>query len=211
MKTFPTLLAAAFLFSFSACSRVHIANAWKAPGGDHGRLRKIMVTAASGNDSLNARIESRLVAHLHFLGYEAVSGSLAYRHTVIATGEEETMRTMVADSIDAVLTVALLNWKIEKKEMPEDLWCSPYNNYNRQFWCYETAIAKKTDASGYYDSRHAYMWEFNFYRASNQQLRYCVRTGKARLQKAKQNSDAFSDLVLSDMVWQEVVHKQNRN
>ncbi|RZJ34568.1 MAG: hypothetical protein EOO51_08885 [Flavobacterium sp.] len=202
------LVIAAAVATCSGCSGAFVTGAWKTTDINSYNPKKILVlaTVEPGNDSLRNVLEQKVERRLHYLSYKAASSGMTYGSRAFDLENESAMTArMATDSVDAVITITLLNWKIERKAMPEDLWCSPYNNYNRMFWCYQGAITKRVGSPSYFSPQASYFWEVNLYDASTQKLLYCVRTGHTSLPLVKKNAMYCIDLIISDMVWQDVL------
>lgn len=192
--------------AMSSCAGIRLAQVRKireTPGG----VRKILVIATVGNKnaSLRQQVEECFADDLCYLGYDARPAYAdAEFAKSLALGEQAVLAKIGNDSVDAIMTIAILDWSLERKAMPEEFWCSPYNNYNRTFYCYERALESKISGNRYYDSHHVFFWEFNFYLEQDQRLVYCARTNARQFSKLMQVKE-YCDLAISDMVWQHVI------
>ena len=164
-----------------------------------------MADLGSDNGELRKRVEECFSDDLCYIGYDARTSYQSYDLSTFLEDDANISLTRIRnDSIDAIITIAVLDDRIEKKAMPEDLWCSPYNNYNRTFLCYERSVYSKLSRKGYYAPGRDYFWEFNFYLAQDEHLIYAARTNVMDLSKTTLVKE-YCDLVISDMVWQNVI------
>lgn len=162
----------------------------------------VLAVLPPSEQALQASIESHLADDLNCIGYPAVAFRAVRPDVIDYNNESATKAQLAAAGFNAVLVVTLLDAKVEKKTMPDELWCSQYNNYNRELNCYLLALQQKTSAA--FDRNRRYLWESSLFGA-DLKLVYSIRLCPGRLEKAKSDRLESFHTIIADMVWQDVL------
>ncbi|WP_415582058.1 hypothetical protein [Flavobacterium longum] len=196
-----------FLFCFcllamAGCSAVHVSRTWRAPEVVPPKKVLVLAVLPTSEQALQANIESHLADDLNCIGYPAVAFRAVSPELIDRNNASATKAQLAAAGFSAVLVVTLLDAKVEKKTMPDELWCSQYNNYNRELNCYLVSLQQKT--ADVLNPKRRYLWESSLFGA-DLKLLYSIRLCPGRLEKAKSDRLESFHTIIADMVWQDVL------
>ena len=186
----------------AGCSAVHVSKTWRAPQTLPPENILVLAVLPPSEQALQTNIESHLADDLNCIGYPAVAFRAVRPDLIDRNNESATKAQLAAAGFSAVLVVTLLDAQVEKKTMPDELWCSRYNNYNRELNCYLLALQQKT--ADVLNPKRRYLWESSLFGA-DLKLLYSIRLCPSRLEKAKSDRLESFHTIIADMVWQDVL------
>ena len=171
IQLFPGLIL--LMGMIAGCSAVRITSSWKAPDIVPQTYDKIIVLGIINNEdrSLRERMEDHLVGDLISHGCNAVSAFNQYGpKTFENLTEEQAKDKLTADGIKTVITIVLLDKKMETLYVP------PSETPQNQFWDYYQRVYDRILSPGYYQETTKFFWESNLYDLSSSKLIYSVQT-----------------------------------
>lgn len=185
----------------AGCAAVHVSKTWRAP--EVVPPTKVLVVAVlpQSEQALRTSVAAHLADDMNCIGYAAVTVN-ANDSLIDLNNESGTKMQLAAAGFSSVLVVTLLDATVEKKTMPDELWCSQYNNYNRELNCY--LLALQTKAAAPFDPKGRYLWEGSLYDA-NLKLVYSIRLCPTRLARSKAERLESFHTIIADMVWQGIL------
>lgn len=170
----------AMLMLAAGCtSTSKITSSWKAENVQPKNYNKILVLGLMNvpDRTIREKMEEHLVADLKILGYDAVCACEEFNPKAFDNmTEEAAINELKNNSIDAVLTIVLLDKQKEKNYVAGNIFYSPYGYYYNRFWEYRSTLYRRIYTPGYYVSNTKYFWESNLYDMATQQLVYSVQT-----------------------------------
>lgn len=204
-----TLLAV--LFIFSGCTSSKIINSWKSPDLQQKKYKKILVLGLlkETDNVLREKMEEHIIGDLKELGYDAVCSCVEYDPKAFNNmKEQEALKKLNAGSIDAVLTVVLLDKTKERYYVPSRMNYTPYSMYHRDWWGYYSTMYDRIYEPGYYQVDTKYFWESNFYDLETKQLLYSVQTQSFDPASTQSLAHEYGKLIVNSMVKNEVLADQ---
>lgn len=199
-------------FCCTGCGSSKITNRWKADIVPAREMKKIMVVGIihEKDRSLRAQMERHITADLRVLGYDAFSSMEVYGpESFSQMDEKEVISKLHYDSVDAVLTVVLLNKEKEKYYVPGHFYYSPYALYYDRYYPYHLAIYNRIYEEGYYVTNTHYFWESNLYMLGDQRLLYSVQTNSSDPATIRSMAHNYGRILVQDMVREGVLKDRN--
>jgi len=200
------------LFLFS-CSAISVTSVWKAPDVSPKKYNKVMVLGIVREADRNVRIqmENHLVGDLKDLGYNVFSAYQVYGPKMFQDmNEQQAMIKLVDDSVDAVVTVVLLDKQRERNYVPGRVMYSPYITYHRRVWGYYNSMYMRIEEPGYYEVTTKYFWESNFYDLSINKLLFSVQTQSFSPSSTDALAHEYGQKIIQSMVKNNVLQKQEQ-
>lgn len=202
MKSFNLLLVILLL---AACTSTRITSSWKSADSTASKsLKKILVVAVMNDKDRRIRehMESHLVASLIDNGYDAISSMEEYGpKTFSKMSEEEVLRQLHSNEIDAVITISLLDKSRERSYVPGTVTYQPsYMMYNR-FWPYYHAYYGRVYTPGYYTVNTKYFFETNLYglNGTDKDLIYSAQSEAFDPASADEMAHGYAKAIIRDM------------
>lgn len=208
MKTIKLLLLILLLFLLG-CTSVRITTYWKDSKANTSGIKKILVLGLirEADRSIQEKMENHMVNDLKELGYEALSSLSEYGPKAFANiSEAEAISKIRNNSIDAVMTIVLLDKKKERKFVPDNLYSSPGYYYYTDLWGYRSNLFNRIYQPGYYITDTRYFWESNIYAMDNQKLIYSVQTQSFDPSNTESMAHEYGQLILRNMIKQKVLN-----
>lgn len=163
----------------SGCISSKITSTWKSPDAVPRNYSKILVLGFIHpvDRTMHGDMENHFVGDLKEHGYTAISSYKEYGPKAFEKmTETEALMKIKKSTVDAVITIVLLDRKRETKYVPGQVSYAPYAyDYNR-FWGYRSSLYFRIYKPGYYVTNTKYFWESNLYDMSTQKLVYSVQT-----------------------------------
>lgn len=195
---------------FAACSSVKVTTYWKDRNTNTSSIKKILVLGLirESDRSIQEKMENHMVNDLKNLGYEAISSLSEYGPKAFdKLTEAEAISKIRNKSIDAVITIVLLDKKKERKFVPDNLYSSPGYYYYTDLWGYRTSLFNRIYQPGYYITDTKYFWESNTYSMENQKLVYSVQTQSFDATNTENVAHEYGQLIIKNMIKQKVLNK----
>jgi hypothetical protein len=192
----------------SACTTSRITSSWRDERISISKYKKIMVLGLirETDRSIQQSMENHLVDDLHSLGYNAVSSLQEFGPKAFDKMEEEqAISKLKNSSIDAVLTIVMLDKKKESKYVPGHIYYSPYGLYYNHFWGYRTTLYHRIYEPGYYVTDTKYFWESNLYDMVTQKLAYSVQTQSFDPVNSESMAHEYGKMIINNMVKEHVL------
>ena len=203
----------AALFAFTSCTSSRITSSWKSPDMQQGKYKKILVLGLLKETDylLREKMEDHIIADLRDLGYDAVCFCNEYDPKAFNNmKEQEAIQKLNAGSIDAVLTVVLLDKTKERYYIPSKMNYTPYSIYHRDWWGYYSTMYDRIYEPGYYRVDTKYFWESNFYDLEKKQLIYSAQTQSFDPASTQSLAHEYGKLIVNSMVKNEVLADQTK-
>lgn len=201
------VIAASFLLV--QCASTGIISSWKAPQTLNLQNCKIIVVALmpDADTSLQAKMENHLSDDLCNLGYNAASAIELYGlKTFKEQNEEQMLKKLQQQNVNAVLTIVLLNKQKEKYHAPSGMY-DVSNQYSySNFYPYYAAIYGKIYKEGYYVNDTYYFWESSLYDMKDQKLLYSVRTQSFNPSNNSSLAHEYGKLIIQDMLLNNIIN-----
>jgi hypothetical protein len=184
-----------------ACSSSRISYSWKKQNSAQS-YRNILVIAVVRHDNhaLRSDMETHLVEDLISRGVKANSALQTLGPKALeGKTEEAVLEYLNQPTLDALLTIVLLNKKKERYYVPGRVYYSPYGVYHRHFWGYYHAVYDRIYEPGYYAQNTEYFWESNLYDANTKELIYSVQTKSFDPSSTERLAHEYGKLITQDM------------
>lgn len=212
MNRIQSLIVFICLLFLAACATSsRITNSWKSGIEPAEKYNKILVLALYEEKQMHARqqMENHLVGDLKNLGYNAVSAMDEYGPKAFRDMKEEAVVDKLQNSsIDAIITIVLLDKTKERFYVPGNIYYSPYGPYYRHFWGYYSTMYNRIYTPGYYVTNNRYFWESNLFDVASKELIYSVQTESFDPASSETLAHEYGQLIVKDMVKKQVLNKQ---
>ena len=210
MKIKNIFLITILIIIFSSCSEIRITHSWKSVETPPVKFGKILIVGLLKNSDreLQVQMENHLQGDLEELGYTAVTSIREYGPKSFENmKEEEVMKKIENDGIDAILSVVLLDRQRERYYVPGRVFYSPYYMRYNHFWGYYGVMYDRIYSPGYYQSTTKYFWESNLYDLKTKKLLYSVQTESFDSDAASRLAHQYGKKIISDLEMQGVLIK----
>lgn len=199
------ILFCCFCVGLLSCTSSRIVSAW---GSDaySPRYQNIVVFAVlnAEDSALQRRMEQHVVDDLRKLGYNARSAAQAYEGRLKGLTGMQVYRQLQADSVNAVMTIVLLDKQQEQVFIEE----KPQQNARaNDFGKYYEEVNKHTGTAGYYTNVTAYFWEGKLYDLQAKELVYSSRTESFNPASIERLGHEYGKQVVSNMIKKGVLVK----
>lgn len=191
------------LFLLTGCTSTKITSSWKAQNIEAKPYRKILVLGLirDTDRSLQEKMEAHMIGDLREKGYNAVGSFTEYGPKAFSNmTEKEAILKLKESSVDAVITIVLLDKQKERSYIPGRLYYSPYGMYYNRFWGYYGTLNNRIYEQGYYVTDTRYFWESNVYDMSTQTLIYSVQTKSFDPANSEILGHEYGKLIITDIV-----------
>lgn len=205
-----TLYSIALLLTVS-CTTAKITSTWIDKNANFNKYQKILVlTIFNEKDrSIQAQIENHLVNDLKENGYTAISALSEFGPKIFENkSEEEVIKNLEKNNIDAIITIVLLNKKKERKYIPGNIYYTPMGNYYNRFWGYRGMLYNRIYEPGYYITESTYFWESNFYDMNTQKMLYSIQTKSFDINNTTYFGHEYSKRIMKNMIENGVIIKK---
>jgi hypothetical protein len=195
------------------CASSLITTTWIRPNHQPRSYSKIMVIGIMRESDrfLREKMENHLVGDLKDRGYNAVSALAVYGQQGFKDMDSlAAYNKLRNDSVDAVLTIVLLDKKKETQFIPARGHDQPYTASGR-LWVYYNTMHSRIEDSGYFETVTKYFWESNFYDLANRELDYSVQTESFEPESANRLAHEYGLLIVNSMVKSQLVSNESRN
>lgn len=206
------LIALAAIMLFAACSAPSVITAWKLPDASPHRYQSILVVGIIKEDSLFARtrVEDYLSAELKRSGYQAPTALATFgRKGLVSQPREETLIRLCNNSIDAVLTIALIDGAKEKFNEPVKTGSYPASYFLDRIWNYNAIQADLSSGvdSGDNDS----FWEVVLFDLYTLQPHCVLQTKAFRTEGHSIVNDELAKRIVAHLLREKAIRKRNGN
>ncbi len=210
MKTIDKFIIAILSIIILSCSASRVTTYWKKPNIAEKSYNKIMVIGVihEADRSYQERMENHLVGDLRNLGYNAYSALNEYGPKGFdKLSKEEAYKKLRVDSVDAVITIVLLNKEKERYYVPGRISYSPYADYQHRLWDYYNTMRNHISGPGYYTMLTKYFWESNFYDLDTKDLTYSVQTQSFDPASTESLAHEYGKKIVSNMQKNKILSK----
>ena len=195
------MLFAAVLIIPGCSSSTRLTSSWASSDKNSG-VKKVMVLAMFNNDNnraLRSELEQELVRDLKAYKVDAVSAFQVYGpKTFQGLSENEALAKLQSSSVDAVLTVRLLDKNKEKTYVPGRYGYAPYPYYGG-FWGYYSYYSPMMYQPGYYATSTQYSFETNLYNVNSGQLLYSAQSSSFDPTSARSLAGDQARMIVRDL------------
>ena len=191
-----------------ACKTSQITSTWKKSDASSLSFHKIMIFGIINdkNRTIREQMEEHLVGDLKDLGFNAYSSYDVYGpKSFDKLSEDQVYSLLKKDSVDAVITIVLLDKEREKYYVPGRVIYTPYVGFYNRFWHYYTTIYQRIESPGYFTSSTKYFWESNMYDLSNNELLYSVQTQTFDPASVENMSHEYGKLIVKNIVQSNII------
>jgi len=156
-------------------------------------------------------MEQHLAGDLKDLGYNAVTSIGEYGPKAFEGMKEADVVNMFADrSVDAIVTIVLLDKEKERYYVPAHVRRSPYVIYQNRFWNYYSTMYDRVYTPGYYATNTRYFWETSFYDLSESRLLYSAQSQSFDPESVNNLAHQYGQMLINDMTKSNVIQKQEK-
>ncbi len=201
------------LILLAGCKSSYITSSWKAKNAVAKKYNKVLVLGLIREEDrrLQEKMEDHMASELKDLGYQTTTSLQEYGSNAFYNlTEKEALSKLNKSEVDAVVTVVLLNKKMEREFVPSRSLFQDPGYYRNRFWNYYGTINSRIDEPGYYFTNTQYFWESNFYDLNNQALVYSVQTQSFNPDNAESLGHEYGSMIVKDMVRKNVVTNQGQ-
>ena len=195
----------------TGCTSAKITSTWIEKKANFNKYQKILVLSIYGEKdrSIQEQIENHLVNDLKENGYTAISALSEFGpKTFENKSEDEVIKNLESNNIDAIITIVLLDKKKERKYIPGNIYYTPMVNYYSRFWGYRGMLYNRIYEPGYYVTESQYFWESNLYDMSTQKMLYSVQTKSFDIKNANNFGHEYSKTIMKNMLEKGVIIKK---
>jgi hypothetical protein len=212
MKKVLQLLPVCILL-FAACNPSKITSSYKPQSPDQKEFYKVLVLGL-GKDSdlqLQAKMENHLAGDLRQLGYTAITSLEEYGPRAFKDlTEEQALIKLKNSNVDAIITIVLLNKKVEKQFVPtHERWASELQ-YRNLFWDYYGAMNNRVFEPGYYFDNTEYYWESNLFEMKKRSLVYSVKTTSFNPNNTEALAHQYGKMIVKNMKRNRVITRDTQ-
>lgn len=211
MKNNKILFLPVVLIIMAGCATSYITTTWKKPDAVINMYGKIMVIGVikEADRSLREKMENHLVGDLKDLGYNAYSSLVVYGpegfKNLDSVGAYNKLKR---DSVDAVVTIVLLDKQKEKYPIPMQVYYAD-GKYANHFWSYYSIMRDRIDGADYYEDVTKFFWESNFYDLNKKELIYSVQTQSFDPSSAGKLGHEYGLMIVKSMVKNKILMNQS--
>jgi hypothetical protein len=194
---------ALFVLFLAGCATSNITSTWKQPGAETKFYKKIMVIGVirETDRTLREEMENHMTGDLRSQGFNAISSYATYGpHGFDNMDSLSVYNLLRKDSVDAVITIVLLDKEKEKYYVPGRVYYSPYAPHQNRLWSYYYNMQMRIDEPGYYQEYTKYFWESNFYDLPKKQLIYSVQTQSFDPSSAQSLAHEYGKMIVDNMI-----------
>jgi hypothetical protein len=205
------LISLLLLLLIIGCATHRTASSWKAPGRFAKHYNKILVVGIVHDTSLTLRqkMETHFVDDLQDLGYTAVSALDEFGPNGLSNlAQEDTYLMLCNKGIDGVVTIALIDTRIEKEFIPAQVvYRSPMYYYDR-VWKYQKIRADVQKAALDSADAAAFRWESIFFDITTLEPVYTIQTRSFDPLDAEAQAHRYGKTIVGSMLKSKVLAKQ---
>jgi len=208
MKTKILILLSGIIF-LQGCSSSHIIVAWKNQYQPENYTKIMVVGIVTGKDHLlRKEIETDLANELKEIGYFAVSAIEEFGEAGLANlSQEETYRKLCDNSIDAVITITLIDRSKEKIAGPKKSYGYPHNYYYDRIWNYRNIRADLSVEEK--NKNPQYSWESILFNLRTLEAECTIQTKSFSSVNEERLGREFEKQIILKMIRQKVLIKKS--
>lgn len=156
-------------FLLTGCYSTRITGYWKAPDQPPQDYKKILVLGIMPDTLMLQRMETHIAGDLRHKGYNVISSEGKYKvFNYLETEDRDVLQQFRNDSVDAVITVVLLNRRAEGFVMPASLYHLLTKYYAEKYYGLYAPDAFREGVR--------YAWETSLYDMASGKRIYAVQT-----------------------------------
>jgi hypothetical protein len=194
---------------FVACTSSKITSTYEPQHAEKKQFYRVLVLglAQDSDSQLQAKMEKHLAGDMKVLGYSVVTSLDEYGPRAFkGMTEKEALAKLKNSNIDAVVTIVLLNKKMEKQFVPAQK-LPVDQNFSHLFWDYYGDINKRVFEPGYYFDNTEYYWESNVYEVNTQKLLYSVTTTSFNPSNTESLAHQYGKMIVRSMKKKQVIER----
>lgn len=189
------------------CSSSKIVSAWGSDAYSPQHQKIVVFAVVKAEDSaLQQRMEQHVVGDLLALGYKAYSSKQLYGGQLKNLGAMQVYQQLQTDSVDAVMTIVLLDKQKEQVYIEEK---SQQQSRAGDFEKYYEDMNKRTSSAGYYTHLTTYFWEGKLYNLGAKELVYSSRTESFNPASVERLGHEYGKQIVNNMVKKGVLVKKS--
>ena len=195
----------------AGCKSSYITSSWKSQKNEGANYNTILVLGLmhDKDQQLQEKIEDHMAGDLKNLGYHAITSMEKYGPNAFCEmTEKQAVDKLKNSGVDAIMTIVLVNKKIEKQFLPDTWPGNPNPPFQRGFWDYYRAVRKQIFEPGYYFENTQYFWESNLYEMAGQSLLYSVQSQSFNPDSKEEMAHEYGQVIIKDMTRKNVIKKQ---
>jgi hypothetical protein len=198
------------LFLLASCRSSYILSSWKKECIEEKKYNKVLILGPAHNSDhgLQENIEKRVAAELVVLVYTVITSLNEYADTFNGLTQKEILVKLKNSGIDAVVTIALLNKKMEKQYVPGYDRLPGDGYFKNIFWNYYEIDNNLVPGPGYYFDHSEYILECNFYEMKSETLVYSVTTQSLNPNTTESLAHEYGKVIVKNMLKKNIVKKQ---
>ena len=207
MKTINSITAL-LLFLLMGCASSKITSSWTANNIVPKNFNKIMVVALikESDRTVGKKMEEHMIQDLKDIGQNAVSAYEEYGPKALNNMDENAViEKFKNSSVDAIITIVLLNKEKERRYTAGNIMYTPYASRYNRFWGYYNTLSDRIYSPGYYETSTKYFWESNFYDLSTKELLYSVQTQSFDPSSSEALGHEYGKKIVTNMVKKSVL------
>lgn len=206
MRKIISLLYGSAVLILQSCSSSKIVSAWGTDAYSPLHQKMVVFAIVNQEDSaLRRRVEQHMVDDLKALGYNASTASEVYQQRFSGLNTTQVYNQLQADTVDAVVTVALLNKQMEQLYVEQKKQQDPRDD---DFLRYYEDLHNRVSGAGYYANLTTYFWEGKMYDLKVKELVYMSRSETSNPSSIEKLGHEYSKQVVKNMVKKGVLIKQ---
>lgn len=200
------LLCISLVLALVSCSSSKIVSAWGTDAYSPLHQKIVVFAIVKPNDSvLRQRVEQHVVGDLEALGYNADAATTLYGQRLRGLNTTQVYEQLQADTVDAVVTVALLNKQMETVYVEQKPQQGPRED---EFLKYYEDLNKRITGTGYYTDLTTYFWEGKMYDLKVKELVYMSRSETSNPSSIERLGHEYGKQLVKNMVKKGVLMKQ---
>lgn len=206
MQKIISLVCIGAIVTLLGCSSSKIVSAWGTDAYSPLHQKMVVFAIVKPEDSaLRWRMEQHVVGDLQALGYHAYAAAEIYKQRFSGLNTTQVYEQLQADTVDAVVTVALLNKQMEKMYVEQKPQQDPRDD---DFLRYYEDLNNRVAGVGYYTNVTTYFWEGKMYDLKAKELVYMSRSETSSPSSMEELGHEYGKQVVKNMVRKGVLIKQ---
>ncbi len=194
----------------AGCRSSYITSSWKNKSTATKSFTKILVLGIvrDSDRELQRNMEKHLAGDLAGLGYTAVTSIEEYGLKAFAgLTAKEMLAKLKSSHVNAVLTIVLLNKKMENQFISPRESSRPSGYFQNLFWEYFDNTSTRVFEPGYYIGNTEYFWESKLYGLDKPSLLYSAKTTSFNPASTEKLAHQYGRIIVRDMTRKKLFKK----
>lgn len=198
------------VFLLFGCRNAYILSSWKQKDTRESKYSQLLVSGILHDKDLQLqeKMENHMAGDLRSLGYNVITSIAKFGPNAFCEmTEEQVLDKLKKGNVEAVITIVLLDKKIEKQYLPINWKGNSNQDLESDFWSYYQSVTKRIFEPGYYMESTLYFWESNFYDLQIPSRLYSIRTKSFNPKNTESLAHDYSKIIIKNMLKNKLIKK----